>query len=151
MAAEWLPELELVVPASLPTDHVPEPEVRLEIYERQAKLAEGSAIDELAEEVDDRFGDLPAPAANLLAAAHLRLRCREQGVARLEAGPKAAAATLRDGSTGPAPEALRHSGERLVLERGTACAERIAAAPDLLESLQIANAARRSDTGLCAP
>jgi transcription-repair coupling factor (superfamily II helicase) len=142
VAEEWLPEVELGVPATLPADYVPEPEVRLEIYERLAKLAEPGAIDDLAEELDDRFGEPPPAAVNLLAAARLRLRWRELGIARLDVGPKAAAVTPRDPAAATAASSLRRSGERLLLERSTATdEERLAVAHDLLDALGFAHAA----------
>jgi transcription-repair coupling factor (superfamily II helicase) len=71
--------------------------------------------------------------------ARLRLRCRELGIARLEAGPKAVAATFRDPAAtarrcASAADPLAWNGERLVYRRETSSpAERIAAAAALLD------------------
>ena len=59
------------------------------------------------------------PFANLLALARLAVLCRRLGVARLEVGPQAAAASFR----GPAPPAaapLEPSKGRLILRRESA-------------------------------
>jgi transcription-repair coupling factor (superfamily II helicase) len=138
---EWTPELALGVHAFLPTDYVPQPQVRLEIYERLAKLASAEMIDDLAEELADRFGEPPQAAANLLELARLRLICRALGLARLEVGPKGAASTVRNGiepKTTPAGASGR--GNRLVLhQRSTSDTERFAAASELLRVLTQTN------------
>jgi transcription-repair coupling factor (superfamily II helicase) len=45
-------------------------------------------VDELTEEVVDRFGPLPPPATNLLRVARLKLAARKIGIRRLDLGPQ---------------------------------------------------------------
>jgi transcription-repair coupling factor (superfamily II helicase) len=136
---DWSPELELGTAYLLPADYVPESELRLDLYARLARLAGEDEADELAEEIADRFGPLPAPAQEVLDTARLRQRCRQLGVLRLEAGPKAIAATFRDPAAaerrfGKVAEPLSWNGERLIYRKETASpAERLAAAGALLE------------------
>jgi transcription-repair coupling factor (superfamily II helicase) len=121
--AEWAPEIALEVAAYIPADLVPEADVRLEIYRRLGKLESVEAVDELGEELADRFGELPEPARSLLGVARLGLLCRALDIASLRAGPEAVAITSRQ------PEGLarlakwlggridtRQNGERLLLE-----------------------------------
>jgi transcription-repair coupling factor (superfamily II helicase) len=74
---------------------------------------------------------------NLLALSSLRASCRRLGVAKLEAGPAAAAATLRVPPTTEPPRPLERRGERLVLPRRSRDgAERLHAGETLLELVQ---------------
>ncbi|MBV8590396.1 MAG: hypothetical protein JO212_10125, partial [Acetobacteraceae bacterium] len=77
---------------------------------------EEQALDGLAEEIVDRFGPIPEPVENLLALARLRIRCRRLGIAKLEAGPFAAAATFR-GAVPPTRPPLEAKDRRLILRR----------------------------------
>ncbi|HEX2555929.1 MAG TPA: TRCF domain-containing protein [Microvirga sp.] len=122
-AEEWEPELNLGATGGIPAEYVPEAEVRINLYARVAGLDSAEAIDGLAEEIEDRFGDPPAPVERLLAIARIRHLCREAGVARADAGPQAIAATFRSDRTGDpsirravdaANGALAWRGERLV-------------------------------------
>ena len=148
--AEWQPELGVGSGVVIPADYVPEPEVRLDLYVRLARLPDLDALDSLAEEIDDRFGQPPPEVERTLALARLRLRCKEAGIAKLEAGPKAVAATFRDHAAaerrfGRAGGELRWSGERLILGRGgETVEERLAAAGALLDELLARKASRRA-------
>ncbi|WP_457840962.1 TRCF domain-containing protein, partial [Staphylococcus aureus] len=78
------------------------------------RRADLRALEDLADEAEDRFGPPPEPFQNLLALARLAVLCRRLGVARLEVGPQAAAAGFR----GPAPPAappVEESKGRLIL------------------------------------
>ena len=78
-------EVELHVPAFLPDDYVADVHVRLGLYKRIA-AAEAAGLEELTAELVDRFGELPASAANLLKVARLKVRARALGVRRLDLG-----------------------------------------------------------------
>jgi transcription-repair coupling factor (superfamily II helicase) len=144
---EWSPELALVIPASIPEDYVPEAEIRLELYARLARAGDADEVDGLAEEIGDRFGTPPPPVSNLMHLAGLRLRCRELGVARLEIGPKAAAATLRGELVSDPPEPARWSDGRLILDRGSAGEDdRLEHATMLLDLVQAATQAQPKKT-----
>ena len=60
--------------------------VRLALYKRLAAAPDNAAIDELTEEIVDRFGPLPPPATNLLRMARLKLTARAIGIRRLDLG-----------------------------------------------------------------
>ena len=81
-------EVELHLPALLPESYLPDVHVRLALYKRMAAAPDNAAIDELTEEIVDRFGPLPPPATNLLRVARLKLAARAIGIRRLDLGPQ---------------------------------------------------------------
>ncbi|MDI6710706.1 MAG: transcription-repair coupling factor [Bacillota bacterium] len=72
--------VELPVTAFLPDDYVPDAEEKVRLYHILAGVKDPSAVDDLAAELQDRFGRPPAPVANLLAVARIRARARRLGI-----------------------------------------------------------------------
>jgi transcription-repair coupling factor (superfamily II helicase) len=66
-------DVSMDLPTYLPDDYVASQEAKLDIYRRLSRLMEAAEIDALREEVRDRFGPLPPPAAALFAQAMLRV------------------------------------------------------------------------------
>jgi len=95
--------------ASIPADYIPDPTLRLNLYARLEKASSVGQIDELAEEFEDRFGELPPQIVTLLRLAKLKTVARKCGIERLEAGPTGLAVGFR---TKPKPSLLK------VLSRG---------------------------------
>lgn len=58
--------IDLPIPAYIPKDYAPDAGLRLRLYRRMAGLASLPEIDEMQEELADRFGAIPAPLQNLL-------------------------------------------------------------------------------------
>jgi transcription-repair coupling factor (superfamily II helicase) len=79
-------EVNLHLPALLPSDYIGDVQTRLGLYKRIAAAADGPALDELQTEIGDRFGALPASAVQLLQVARLIQRCRAVGIRRLDVG-----------------------------------------------------------------
>ena len=106
--------------ARLPADYIPNETVRARLYARIAKATEADELDEIADELADRFGALPEPAKRLLDDAHMTLRLRADGVREIDFGPRGVAATfdperaseLRDEL---ATNAIKWKGDRAVL------------------------------------
>ncbi|WP_309072008.1 transcription-repair coupling factor [Arthrobacter sp.] len=73
-------KIELPVNAHLPHDYVPGERLRLEAYRKLASASTDGAIDEVVEELRDRYGDLPAPVVNLVSVARFRVRARAVGL-----------------------------------------------------------------------
>lgn len=73
-------KIELPVNAHLPHDYVPGERLRLEAYRTLANAATEQAVVEAAEELEDRYGPVPTPVANLLEVARLRIRARAAGL-----------------------------------------------------------------------
>ena len=113
---DWMPELHMGGLGRLETGYIPEPDVRLNLYARLARVADAHDLDALLEETEDRFGPLPESAAALFACARLRCLCRAHRIARIDAGPKAIAFTPRRGVT--ADGLLAHVGPR---DRAATC------------------------------
>jgi transcription-repair coupling factor (superfamily II helicase) len=138
-------ELHLGIPVVIPSDYVPEPEVRIGLYRRLSTLASEAAVEEFGEEIADRFGSPPDAVRHLVGLARLRQRCRALGIERLEAGPKGIAVTFsepeaaqRQHSTETSADSdLRWGGDRLICSGVTAAPEeRLQAVHALLSRLE---------------
>jgi transcription-repair coupling factor (superfamily II helicase) len=73
-------KVDLPVDAHLPHDYVPGERLRLEAYRRLAAAADAAALDEVREELVDRYGAPPEPVQNLLAVASFRIYARRHGL-----------------------------------------------------------------------
>jgi len=65
-------KVELPVTAHLPIEYVPSERLRLDLYRRIADAPDSAELKAIAEELVDRFGDLPAEAQTLMQIAHIR-------------------------------------------------------------------------------
>lgn len=65
-------KVELPINAHLSDQYVPGERIRLDLYRRLADAASGSVVDEIRDELIDRFGALPEEAESLLKVAQLR-------------------------------------------------------------------------------
>ncbi|MGB9723371.1 MAG: transcription-repair coupling factor [Chloroflexia bacterium] len=72
--------LDLPLPAYLPPEYIPEPEVRLQMYRRMAEVRTSRQVQEIARELHDRFGEPPEPARALLELLRLRVLALRAGV-----------------------------------------------------------------------
>ncbi len=77
-------EVDLGVPALLPSDYVPDVHQRLILYKRIAAAKDAEELRELKIELIDRFGLLPFQTENLFEVMRLKQRCLALGVERLE-------------------------------------------------------------------
>jgi len=80
-------EINLHVPALLPSDYIPDVHQRLSLYKKLATATDADAIIALQEEMADRFGRLPPPARALIDTHRLRLDAQRVGVRRIDAAP----------------------------------------------------------------
>lgn len=138
VAEDWTPALSIEVSVGIPDEVVEDDGLRIELHARLAGMVRRGdlpALEDFEEEMRDRFGPPSEPVANLLTLARLRIECRRLGIARMDVGPNAAAATFRaDPPEVSLPLELR--GERIVLPRAsTNGADRIAAMTELLKRL----------------
>lgn len=125
------PELNINAPGHIPADYVPEPEVRINLYARLARLNDEEEVDAIEEEIRNRFGPPPPPVDRLVALARLREQCREQGIARIDAGPQAIALSFRgeadrsfvERAIARSDGALARRKERLVWSKGSSSPE----------------------------
>ncbi len=75
--ADFEPELRLGIPAYIPQDFVPDENERLVLYRRMARAESERDLDELRDEMRDRFGPLPTLIGNLTAAMNIRRKMKE--------------------------------------------------------------------------
>jgi transcription-repair coupling factor (superfamily II helicase) len=66
-------QINLPLAAYLPTDYVPDGNLRLQLYRRSASLATQDEVDDLEAELKDRFGPLPPQAESLFFLLQLKL------------------------------------------------------------------------------
>ncbi|MGF7162886.1 transcription-repair coupling factor (superfamily II helicase) [Rhodoligotrophos appendicifer] len=117
------PDLHLEVSGVIPSDYVPEPDMRISLYAQAEEIDGTAGVEAFAAELADRFGPLPASVHDLLAVAGVRALCRRLQITRLDAGPKAIAATFTAEGRERVPPRLAEtgwSGDRAVLKRAVA-------------------------------
>ncbi|TMR21620.1 transcription-repair coupling factor [Nonomuraea turkmeniaca] len=73
-------KVELPINAHIPHDYVTSERLRLEAYKRIAAIAGESDIDEVRDELTDRYGKPPTEVDNLLEVARFRIRARRAGL-----------------------------------------------------------------------
>ncbi|RZF64646.1 DEAD/DEAH box helicase [Sphingomonas populi] len=132
----WTPELHLGEAGAFPESWIPEPDVRLALYVRFARIEEDAALDAFEEELLDRFGPLPPAAAALMLRARIRIAAHALGIARIDAGAAAIALTPKRGFDADATAAgLDEKNGRLLLREATDDASRGDRVHALLEGL----------------
>ena len=104
-SGQWSPQINVGTSVLLPEEFIPDLQVRLGIYRRMADLPTQEDLDGFAAELQDRFGRLPEEVVHLIDIVALKLMCRTANVASLDAGPKGAVFTFREGKF-PNPDAL---------------------------------------------
>ncbi|MGQ9757864.1 MAG: transcription-repair coupling factor [Actinomycetota bacterium] len=93
--------IDLPIRAHIPEDYIPRASGRIEIYRRLGEAQGRDEVEDLADEVRDRYGPLPVEVENLFAVARLRLACLEAGVREVSLERERVA--LRLGARGSVP------------------------------------------------
>jgi transcription-repair coupling factor (superfamily II helicase) len=83
-------EINLHVPALLPADFCGDVNERLSIYKRLANGNTQGKIDDMQEELIDRFGKLPDAVRALIETHRLRIAAKEVGIVKIDAHSEAA-------------------------------------------------------------
>jgi transcription-repair coupling factor (superfamily II helicase) len=125
--SEELPEpvrLDVNVDAYVPTDYVPYEQAKIEIHRRVAAALEIAEVERLREDLEDRFGPIPEPLANLLALQRARIKFGLAGATmvsirgeRLAVTPIELDSTRARALRKELPEALYESGRSQVSVR----------------------------------
>ncbi len=97
-------EINLHVPALLPSDYCGDINERLSLYKRLANCDAPEAINDLQEELIDRFGKLPAAVQALVETHRLRLAAKAVGIVKIDAH---AESVMMQFSPNPPIDALR--------------------------------------------
>jgi len=77
------PVLDLQVDAYIGDRYVPDPKQKVELYKKLAAVNTLEDADELALEIEDRFGELPDPVRNLVLTTRIKVLARQAGVASI--------------------------------------------------------------------
>lgn len=80
------PEVNLNMPALIPSDYLPDVNSRLTLYKRIASAKDDNDLKELQVEMIDRFGLLPEQVKNLFRQTSLKLKISPLGIAKVNAG-----------------------------------------------------------------
>ena len=80
LAAGLGPSIDLPLSAYLPEDLIPDSQLRLRLYRRMARVETAAEVEELAQELRDRFGQLPEAVDNLLYLLRVRALAAEANV-----------------------------------------------------------------------
>ncbi len=78
-------EINLHVPALLPNDYCGDVHERLSLYKRFANCNTSESIDDMQEELIDRFGKMPDPAKALIETHRLRVAAKPVGIVKIDA------------------------------------------------------------------
>ena len=73
--------------AFLPESYIINEEQKLEIYKKIAAIESTDDYNDIREELEDRFGDIPAPAGNLLRVALIRSVAARVGITEINGTP----------------------------------------------------------------
>ncbi|KAF0108899.1 MAG: transcription-repair coupling factor (superfamily II helicase) [Anaerolineaceae bacterium] len=90
--------VDLPLAAGIPSDYVPDQNLRLRLYRRLADLTDESALEALSAEFSDRFGPPPEMVANLFYQMRVKMRAEQAGLVSI--GMESGQIVLRY----PAPE-----------------------------------------------
>jgi transcription-repair coupling factor (superfamily II helicase) len=81
------PEINLTIDAFIPSDYIQDGKQKIEMYKKFAAVSSFEEIEDLTEELEDRFGDIPQSVNNLLLVSRLRVYARKHRI--VEIGQKA--------------------------------------------------------------
>lgn len=87
-------EINLHAPALLPNDYSPDVHERLSLYKRLANCDTSADLDDLMQELIDRFGLLPDAARNLIDCHRLRMLAKPLGIQKIDAADSAIVITF---------------------------------------------------------
>jgi transcription-repair coupling factor (superfamily II helicase) len=114
------PDIHLRLEVIIPEEYVPEPQQRMSLYKRLSRAEAESEIDEVEEEIFDRYGRPPVQTRHLLQVMRIRLMMKECGLTKLDYNGNDLVFTF-DSETSLDPQALIfwiHKDKRMRLITG---------------------------------
>ncbi len=113
--------LGLDLPGGIPDGYVPDGREKFRLFRRIASTGGEPELDDLVQELEDRFGPLPPDVRRLALAQRVRLRAGRLGIVRLDPAERPGA-ILRVPPPGPGTglERIRQEGFRLLPLEATA-------------------------------
>jgi transcription-repair coupling factor (superfamily II helicase) len=139
-------KVDLWLTAYLPDEYVGDPQQKMDLYRRIARLRKPGACDRLAEEFKDRYGPLPAAVENLLGIQRLRVMAGALGIQEIKAarhgldfffaGGQEPSPPIIQGLMESGPKGLQFKAvDQLVMKVPAAKQDQLAAAAVMLERL----------------
>ncbi len=133
----------IAVSAYIPTDYVPLETAKIDLHRRIALAADLGEISTLRDEIEDRFGPIPAAVESLLTVQRVRVKLRATGASqiavrsgRVTVGPVSLTSQQLRALREAEPRANYAGSEQVVsLPVGSAPSERLAAAEAALDAL----------------
>ncbi|MFT9850309.1 transcription-repair coupling factor [Aneurinibacillus sp. REN35] len=77
------PEINLTIDAFIPSDYIQDGKQKIEMYKKFAAVSSFEEIEDLTEELMDRFGDIPQSVQNLLLVSRLRVYARAHRIVEM--------------------------------------------------------------------
>ncbi|MEA2211227.1 MAG: hypothetical protein QOF83_1175 [Solirubrobacteraceae bacterium] len=116
---DWEPvRLDVSVDAFVPSDYIPYEQAKVDVHRRIAAAREVADLAVLRDELEDRFGELPVPMANLIDLQQARIKLGQAGAQtvtirndRLAMTPMELTSTQAKAFRAEIPEALYESGK----------------------------------------
>lgn len=87
---DFTPEIKIGMGMMLPESYIPDFNLRLEFYRRISAVSSLEELEQLNEEMEDRFGALPKDATNLINIINIKIRCKALGILKFEVGLRGA-------------------------------------------------------------
>lgn len=81
-------DINLRIPALIPSDYLPDVHLRLVMYKRLASADSAEALRDLQVEMIDRFGLLPEPTKNLFRVTQIKITADHLGISKIEANSR---------------------------------------------------------------
>lgn len=75
--------VDLGISAYIPEKYIKRPSGRIEMYKRISEIKSKSDADDVLDEMQDRYGDIPRETRNLVLVASIKARCTEIGIVKL--------------------------------------------------------------------
>ena len=95
--SDFSPEIKIGTAFMIPEYYIPDFNLRLEFYRRISAIQSIEALALIKEEMVDRFGEIPVDTENLIDIVNLKIKCKELGVLKLEAGSKGVLVVVKNG------------------------------------------------------
>lgn len=83
------PTVNLGLSVRIPEKYIPDLSARIAFYKRVATADTKEEAEQIAYEMQDRFGKLPVEVANLFSIVEIKQRCKDLNILKLDAGDKA--------------------------------------------------------------
>ncbi|MDR1571507.1 MAG: transcription-repair coupling factor [Clostridiales Family XIII bacterium] len=112
---------EAPVAAFIPAEYIEDEALKLQMYRKIAFIESKEDEKDMIGELEERFGDVPAPAANLIAVARIRAMSKRAGISRIREARHRYVFDMRDGAPVGPEDIIRirgRYGDALALHGG---------------------------------